>query len=316
MKCNDMKDPIFIIGLTRSGSTLWHNIIAMNPEVCRLAEMHYLTPWRKDFRDFLKHVGDLSQSSNISKMVDLMFSGADIPGIVSPFWMFDKVGAIEHPDFKKEVYNKLIVSDRSLESIFKILIKEITHYSGYDQCCVKFPVSANHIPTLMEWFPNCKVVHIIRDPRAVAMSKTNDPSGTALLNEKYPGLKIIIRKMMIFWVVVQYNWASRIHAQVVNKSNYRLFKYEDLLSFPEETIRDLYEFISFDFDPAVVNLKDGVHEHQKSSLTGIRQKNINKKAAMGWMAKISSFEKWSVNLLTKSSMKRFGYDPASHTVYR
>lgn len=311
-----MKDPIFIIGLTRSGSTLWHNIIAMNPDICRLAEMHYLTPWRKDFRDFVKHIGDLSVDSNISKMVDIMFSGANLPGIASPFWRFDKVMAIEHPDFIKEVYNRLIASDRSIASIFKVLIEEITRYSGYDQCCVKFPVWVNHIPTLMEWYPNCRIVHIIRDPRAVAMSKTNDPSGTALLNEKYPRWKFVIRKIMIFWVVAQYIWASKVHAKVANRSNYRLFRYEDLLSSPEETIRDLYDFIGFEFDPTVVNLNDGVHEHQKSSLTGIRQKNINKKVAMGWMNKISSFEKRSVNLLTRMSMKRFDYDPDNHPVYR
>lgn len=312
-----MKNPIFIIGLTRSGSTLWHNIIAMNPAICRLAEMHYLTPWRRDFRYFLrKHIGDISNDENIVKMVDMVLSRKYISGLGSPFWRFEKVKALDDPNFRATLIENIISSDRSLKSIFKILIENITTFSGYNQCCVKFPVFVNHMPKLLEWYPDCKIVHITRDPRAIAMSKTNDPGGTAILNEKYSYFTYPIRKTMIFWVIVQYIWASRIHEKLNGNSNYKLFKYEDLLAFPEEIIRGLYEFVGFKFDNTVVDLDLGQHEHQKSSITGIKQKEIDKNTASYWKMKISPFENFFISFMTRRSMKRIGYDPVNHPVFK
>jgi len=310
-----MENPIFIVGLPRSGSTLWLNIFAQNPDIHRMGEMLYLTPWRKDFRYFLrKHVADLSSEKNIDKMIDLIFSRKWIPGITGSFWYHD-IGKVMDPELKKILKNKLLKSDKSLESIFKILIEEITRFSGYDRCCVKFPVYVNHVPDLLQWYPDCKIIHITRDPRAMAMSRTNDPGGTAAKIKKHPHLKYFIRKIMIFFVIVQYIWTSKLHCKYKKFKNYKLFRYEDLLSEPERVIKELCEFAEIDFVPEMVEPQKGQHEHQPSSITGKRQKSFDKKAASRWMTVISPFEKWLITLLTKQSMKRFEYDPKSHPVF-
>ncbi len=85
-----MDKPIFIVGLPRSGSTLWLNLITLDTKVFRMGEMFFLSPpWRKDFRYFLRtKVGDLSTVRNIRMMTELMFSGEAIPGITASFWQY------------------------------------------------------------------------------------------------------------------------------------------------------------------------------------------------------------------------------------
>ena len=173
-----MNSPIFIVGLPRTGSTLWLNIFAQNPKICRMGEMFFLTPLRKDFRYFLKNkIGDLSRDDNIKIMIDLMFSRTGVPGITASFWDYD-IAKVNELNLKKTIYNKIRESDKSLGSIFKIIIEEITRFMGYSRACMKFPVYVNHVPKLLQWYPNCKIIHIIRDPRAMAISRTNDPGGT------------------------------------------------------------------------------------------------------------------------------------------
>ena len=176
-----MKSPIFIVGPHRGGSTLWHNIISMCPGVMRLTDPRFLSDGRhKDFRYFLRTgAGDLGADQEVDKMVELCFAKKNLPGLDSTFWRFENISAANNPELKQEISRRVKRSDRSLGAIARILIEEITRFSGCERACVKFPVDVGHIAELLAWFPDCRIVHITRDPRAMAMSKTNDPSGTA-----------------------------------------------------------------------------------------------------------------------------------------
>ena len=309
-----MEKPIFVVGLPRSGSTLWENIISKNAEIFRLAEVLYLTPWKKDFRYFIrKQVGDLFNENNIKKMVDIIFTPDQILlGITGSFWRFSNIRAFNEPELKKIIYRKILESDRSLESIFKILIEEITYFNGYKRCCVAFPVYPNYINKLLKWYPKCKIIHVTRDPRAIAISKTNDHSGAALKIKKYPHLRYFIRKVMIFFVIVQYIWVSKIHRKYKNNPNYALFRYEDLLVDAEMVLKKMCKFVEIDYIPEML----APEEAMASSVTGKKFKGINPKAASHWKSIISPFEKTLISFLTKGSMKTFKFNPKKHPIYK
>jgi hypothetical protein len=150
----------------------------------------------------------------------------------------------------------------------------------------------------------------------MAMSKTNDPSGTAIRVLRHPRLAWLIRKLSTFLVIRQYRQAARIHLQFQHLGNYRLFRYEDLLAEPEKTVRELCEFIQIDFSEDLLHPEKGIHEHQPSSLTGKQQKAFDVSAAVRWQEVIPAFDKWLITRLTRKSMKRLGYDPATHPIFR
>lgn len=308
--------PIFILGLRRTGSTLWHNIIAMDETICRLTEMMFLEPWHKDFRFFLRKYGaNLNNEIGVAKMVDLMLSKNSIEGLNSAFWKFDIVKAAKKKGFREQLIKRIYKSNKSIKSIFKATIEEVTFASGYNRCCVKFPTWVNHISELMEWYPDCKIIHITRDVRATAISKTGDPSGTALKVKRHPSLGFLLRKFMMMQVAIQYYWSSLIHNSYKNHSNYALFKYEDLLQDPNTTIKTLCEFIKIDFNESMLLLEQGRHEHQPSSITGMRKKSIDRLAASRWMEVISSVDKFWLTLITRGSMKRLDFNPEQHPIY-
>jgi len=284
----------------------------------RLTDPCFLSERRhKDFRYFLKtQAGDLSIDENVDKMVEICFSKQNVPGLDNTFWRFENIEAIKNPKLKQEISRQIKKSDRSLGAIAKILIEEITRFNGYTRACVKFPVDVGHIPELLAWFPDCKVMHITRDPRAMAMSKTNDPSGTALRIQDHPRLAWLIRKLAVWFVIIQYRWIARLHLQFKHLSNYRLFRYEDLLAQPEKILRELCQFIDTDFVEDMLEPQKGHHEHQPSSLTGKQQKAFDASAAVRWQAVISRVEKWIINVWTKQSMKSLDYDPKTHLIFR
>src|SRR5439155_4549605 len=125
---------------------------------------------------------------------------------------------------------------------------------------------------LLAWFPDCRVMHITRDPRAVAMSKTNDPSGTAIRVLNHPRLAWLIRKLSVWSVIAQYRQTARLHSRFQHLSNYKLFRYEDLLAEPERTLKEVCKFIEVEFKQELLHPEAGMHLHQPSSLTGKQQK--------------------------------------------
>jgi hypothetical protein len=312
-----VRSPIFIVGPHRAGSTLWHNLIAMSPGIMRLAEPRFLGPPRqRDFNFFLNtQTRDLSSDEDIEKMVELCFSKKAIPGLEGAFWRFEGIEAVNNPQFKEKIAQRIKASDRSLGAIARIIIEEITAFSGCDRACVKFPVDVSHMPELIEWFPNCKVVHITRDPRALAVSKSNDPSGTALKVHEHPRLAWLIRKGAVWLTISQYRLTAEIHRRFSDTPNYRLFRYEDLLADPLATLESLCQFIEVDFTKDMLNPEKGRHEHQPSSLTGKRQKGFDPEAAIRWRKAISALDNLVIFCLTRDSMRKLGYNPNHHPIF-
>jgi Sulfotransferase family len=313
-----MYSPIFIVGPHRSGSTLWHNIIAMCPGMMRLTDPRFLSDGtHKDFRYFLKaQIGDLSIDENVDKMIELCFAKKNVPGLDSTFWRFENIKASNDPELKREVSRRLKQSDRSLGAIARIFIEEITRFSGCERACVKFPVDVGHIPELLQWFPDCKIIHITRDPRAVAMSKTNDPSGTAIKVFEHPQLAWLIRKLSVWFVIAQYRRTARVHRRFRHLGNYKLFRYEDLLAEPEKTLQDLCKFIEVKFTHNLLHPEAGTHLHQPSSLTGKQQKAFDAAAAIRWREVIPATDKWLITTLTKKSMEMLEYNPDTHLIFQ
>ncbi len=245
----------------------------------RLTDPRFLSDWKhRDFRYFLKiQVGNLASDRNIEKMVELCFSKKELHGLNSTFWRLKDIDAANDPALKGEIARRVKQSDRSLGAIARIFIEEITRFSGCERACVKFPVDVGHVPELLQWFPDCKIIHITRDPRAVAMSKTNDPSGTAIKIMQHPRLAWLIRKLSVWFVIAQYWRTARVHRRFRQLSNYKLFRYEDLLAEPEKTLKDLCKFIEVEFSQELLHPETGVHLHQASSLTGKQKKADQKK---------------------------------------
>ena len=110
---------------------------------------------------------------------------------------------------------------------------------------------------------------------------------------------------MIFFVWIQYFSSSFIHMKYASKTNYRLYRFEDLVSKPVACIRDLCDFLDIEFTKGMLYPGKG----QKSSVTNSRTDYINPKVLHQWVGKITAPVMLITTLLTRGSMKRLGYHP-------
>lgn len=93
-------------------------------------------------------------------------------------------------------------------------------------------------PHFLEAFPDSRVIHIVRDPRAVCASKN-------VTNEQYPVIFLARQWRKLASLAELY---SRREPDRV-----KLVKYEDLIRSPEEVSREICDFLGIEFHPNLVD---------------------------------------------------------------
>lgn len=294
-----MHDPIFIVGCGRTGSKIYLQVLNLHPEVGLGYEMHLINPWyrllKNDALTQIKNIGPLKNEENLRKAIDLCFSDR----LEGNFWDYLK----RNVD-KKTVYRKMKTSDMEIKDLLSILLEETAKKKAGNIPGSKFPLHFGYVRKLKDWFPDCKVVHTIRDPRAILASE--------LKREVKPNYPLSKDKRffydvgIILYVITQWTWASRCHKryQEIYSKSYKLIRFEDVVSSPEKQIKELCDFLEIDYDKDILNIntRGSSYEHEKKS-------GFDEEAIKRWEKALSDGKRRLVELLLGHKMRELGYMP-------
>jgi hypothetical protein len=184
---------------------------------------------------------------------------------------------------------RLLSEGVSWAALFTSMLNVYADSSAKPYFGEKTPRHALYVKTLCEWFPDCTIIHLVRDPRAVVYSLTQVPfaSRSALVGATT-------------WCV--YNDAAR---AVSARGNYLLVKYEDLVTRTEEELHRVCDHIGLEFEEAML----------QANPSGIDPRRLNRRAYETMTAARVSlwreeFEPWQVSAIETAAgplMGEFGY---------
>ncbi len=103
----------------------------------------------------------------------------------------------------------------------------------------KTPIFVTHIPLLAALFPEAVFVHLVRDGRAVVLSRAQTAWGT-----DRPELEALVWRAQVE--------QGRADGLALGPARYREIHYEDLLDDPERIARELCTFAGLEFDPGML----------------------------------------------------------------
>ncbi|MCD6322764.1 MAG: sulfotransferase [Clostridiales bacterium] len=298
---------VFVIGVARTGSKIYRNIINNNTNINILNELHYLSPrWiRKDFITSTRNIIKKSEESgDLTEFIDYLYSN----GLKGNFWTTDKWNVVGPPNNitgieKNELRKELERTGLGYDRIFEVLIKKHTENQRKNIGGAKFPVELSRVPKLRDWFPESKLIHITRDPRGIYASMI---FGDLKDNR---GLKALLKPIRIIYRMLylrdQYNKAFKIHEKYMDDERYFLSRFEDMVTKPEINIKKLCTFLEVPYYdemlyPPVVNSSFDIDIEEK-------KKGFDRSAASRWKDKLSGFEKWIIGIILKKQMRTFGY---------
>jgi Sulfotransferase family len=236
---------IFVVGLPRTGTTLTRFILNSSKEVGIGGESRFFEGTRRlgfetrqSFRRQLAKIGDMSSEAGAKQVVDYIYSIRK-----NNFW-----GKLAKTIDREEFLRRLLETDRSERALLDLAMS--FYADGKPLRGEKTPAHIYSVPAIFEWFPNTKIIHTFRDPRAVYISQTQKHNGHSFI------LPLIFRRIgFVFelysslYVMVTWLHAIRLHHEYQRRypNQYYLLKYEDLVSNPRVALQKLCDFLEIQF---------------------------------------------------------------------
>ena len=217
---------------------------------------------------------------------------------------------ISYEELNELFDERVTKSDRTTKDFLDAIIysaREILPDKNYDthkiwiEKCTGSDIFANEIFKL---YKNAKFIHILRDPRdnwAVIKAGWNKHYHT-----QYDSIDRLLRS------VIDRNYIQQRMAienqEIYGEDRYMVIKYEDLVIEPEQTIRDVCQFIGLDYDR--VNLEPsfcGI-PWEGNSLSNIKYKKVSD-SRLDIYKKLPEIEIKLLEYYFRDYMIRFGYTP-------
>lgn len=150
--------PIFIVGAPRSGTTLLRVLLNRHPNIAICDETFFFY-WVYSRR---RAFGDLSDPDNRRRLIEAYLSTWRIRRLeLDRSWLAER----------------LFRDGRTYASLFASLITGYAESRSKKRSGEKTPQHVEHVETLIQWFPDASILHIVRDPRDVVASLLRMPWG-------------------------------------------------------------------------------------------------------------------------------------------
>lgn len=289
----DIPKPVFIIGGSRTGSEMLKTMLSTSDELDFVDEMFLMCPrWlHRDLKSRIKEiVGNLAAPGASERVIDLIFSGRPYGW----FW------TVADKELDREILStELSTEELSLKSIFRAIMVAHALHNGKSGYGAKFPLHYSYADKLLEWFPDCRLIHTTRNPKAIYASQS----------AKYARhLKGVVRRNFVCFqhfvhINLQISWTARLHGRLKNSPNYCLVRYEDVVLQPEAELRRICDFVGAKFIPEMLN----PHQYGSSFDRIGAGKGIDASSLERWRTSVLPITARTIDILHPFASKSFGY---------
>ena len=282
MQKTKINNPIFIVGVGRSGTSLLQSILNSHSDITFLPETQFLRTYLFSNKEI-----------NISKS-----NYRDIIDTLTADQRFNRLNIKA---------NQIIFQDKNMYDAYLNLLDLHLRNKQKQLIGDKDPKNIEYIHYLHKFFPKAKLIHIIRDPRDVVLSRI-----------KAKWSKSVPYYIHAVIYVLQLKIGRSMGKKIFNKNYHELY-YEDLLINPEKTIRKIVKFIGVDYEEELLDYRKSSQElvsddeldWKKETFKPIINDNFNK-----WKNQLSKSQILIIESICHFSMKKLPYKRNSNIFLR
>ena len=257
------KDPVFILGHWRSGTTHLHNLLSQDPQFGWLSFYQANMPLNMLGKKVAIGRFVMKQSMPKTRGFDNVSIGLDTPqeddlamANLNPISEFK---TYYFPREARRHFNESVffegISDEAKQEFtdaYLKLLKKLDYVHSGKQLLMKNPASTGRIPFLLEHFPNAKFVHIIRNPFKVFTSSAGRYVGAIppFSWQDFDDFDIDGHVLEFYERLMSAYLRDR---ELIPRENLIETRFEDLTKSPIEELTKIYE--QFDFPGKTAGLE-------------------------------------------------------------
>jgi hypothetical protein len=297
--------PVFVVGVARSGTTLLRTILQGSGQVAVAPESHFVAkvPGRRSILDEVRRMGDLADDATMRELVEAIYAGRLAERVGAQPYLKWLVKRVPRAGFEA----RLLAGERSERGVFTAMLEAYAERRGAPRAGEKTPAHIRGVDTLLEWYPQGRVIHMVRDPRAIHVSELrrrvgDEDSDRARRLARVPPAytAYVLLKTIVLWA----DAADRDRgARARFPDRYRRVSFEDLVQRPQDVVRDLFAFLDLDLTPAALDRK----VVSGGFLAG--EQGFDAGAATRWRGQIAPSHRRLLETMLSGRMRRMGYRP-------
>lgn len=298
-----------MVGCARTGSTLLRHVLNRSPYVSIASETHYMA-WARRTRliDRLEEVRGVADRDAALRRLARRFLQPD-------FWIW-----LRRNVTAEELADRLGRTDLSERAVFATFLELYGERRGglapgKGIVGEKTPAHLRDVPRLSAWFPDARFIHTFRDPRGIYASELRAlRQGRWGPKARLPWVpaRLIDTLLPSFEAVgTLSSWhdASRLHRRYERLlgQRYRLVRFEDLVTDPENEVRAICAFIGIEYDASLLEGVDVVGSSFADEKHGAA--GFDPAAAERWREEIHPMARSWFAIALGRRLARFGYRP-------
>jgi hypothetical protein len=278
--------PIFVVGSGRSGTTLLQAMLNAHPAIAIVGELHFF-----DQILLLKPVlPDLADPKQADRLFELL------PSLPNLRLLSDRDSVLAR------VRERLLTTTHpSYEILYRFMLEAFAEEQGASRLGERTPANLRYLDGLTALFPNCRIVHIVRDPRAVVASKLKVPWSSSDVVTNALKWKADVGCARRF--AMRFGSATGRLLQV---------RYEDLVMHPEHVARVLCEFIGEPYDERMLDYHLSSHRFAEKEpwKTGVTRP-VYQSSLSTWRDELRGSRLVLVERIAGTEMQHYGYERSS-----
>jgi Sulfotransferase family len=226
---------VFLVGCLRSGTTLLQRIVDAHPRIAVIHETQWVPRW------YERRVGLTAAGEVTPELVEQLFEHRRFGRLdVERDAVAGLLGDGEPPHYRRFVAELFELHGRAKG---KRLVGE------------KSPGYVRHLRTLHELWPDARIVHLIRDGRAVCLSARAWSKADRILGHFPTWEEDQVATAALWW-----EWHVRLGREAglpLGEERYMEVTYEALVDDPEAQCARLCEFLDVAYDDAMLRFHEG-----------------------------------------------------------
>lgn len=255
--------PIFVIGTPRSGTTLTAKILGKHSRLFMPGETHYFD----DIYYRRNQIGSLNIDETFEKIAERLYT------------LYGRYNEPDDQDFIQNLFPDIgslsshIKGSKSYCEILERFMDVQKEHKGKNRWGNNAPKDIFNIKEILDCFPNAKFIVCVRDLRAFLYSYKGKWKNTV---SDFHTQRV---KKLYHPVITSYLWKASMKQlsevkRYIPENNYVIVRYEDLVSEPETTVKNICETIGEQFEPEMLEIET----HNSSNVSrskGIFTSSIN-----------------------------------------
>ncbi|MGB3670365.1 MAG: sulfotransferase [Phormidesmis sp.] len=259
--------PIFVVGNSRSGTTLMGTILGRHSSIFRFEELHF-------FEELWSATNDQAICSEQEATV-----------LAARLFDIQRNGYLTKDDWHKflEESKALVRSlpvPLSPAKTFQAFLEYEVQLQGKQRACDQTPQNVLYIKEILKHYPSAYIIHMVRDPRAILLSQKNRWK-RPFLSESIPKKEAIRYWLNYHPITMSQLWKANVRTadQFIDDQRVYVLRYEDLLQNPATEVEKVCHFVGITY---TANLLDVPQVNSSSQQDQPEQKGINKDRADSW----------------------------------